>query len=706
MSKWYITVDSKASGPFTDDEVIQAIRNRKYVAVDLIFKEGDVAWQSLGDIAIFKEVFEEIQHHEKSRAQIYKQDSESWVVLLKQKESGPDKYKQDGPYSADEITRQLLSGKIKYTDYVWKKGFDAWKRIAFVSEFDRNKGINENSFVQFKMPTPEEVEDQKKLDELYEEQTQSFQQNQNATSVHVQEIDLSKIQVSTEDLNSSIKVVENKPPPLYDEDNERTQIEVVSTIGKKNETKETTNEIPKANTKVNSFEDSEATVVMRAPAAHSNQASDDDMDRTVVNFIPKTKVEDNSKNSNNKTNPKSTSKEAKTNSAKKEKKVPTDQDEFESSRRQKQIKFWKVAGPILGLIAIVLLSLFYMYKKQLGPFQSSLGDEDTSVAVKTHNSQDHQPIESPPNLNKEDSKSNLQNSQANLQNPQDPNNPQPIQSDVQAAAKNQNMEGTLPNKLQSGPPLPPASPAPDAKAVNSAPLPPKELPPTQVKSLEIEIKDQKLVLSIPPSQANASIKVVAQARVGEVLRTASYKHSLKVIKKAKNYEADLSHLAPGIYSFDVQAGDLSKQKKISYKEEELNKKIDAHLKTISFELQKEKKSLFYGCKSLEGIAKKITEANKLKKDSPEAQKSFLAIKSELRGVLSPLIVSMTEENRDIYVFPEEIQALNALKDQLSNWTDINLKDGSKKKPETKPLAEISKDLEKFRKKLSVLSVRR
>jgi len=57
------------------------------------------------------------------------------VVAETKQEPPKSRYVQSGPYSTDEVVDLLHKGEAKYSDYIWKTGFDQWVRINEIDDF-------------------------------------------------------------------------------------------------------------------------------------------------------------------------------------------------------------------------------------------------------------------------------------------------------------------------------------------------------------------------------------------------------------------------------------------------------------------------------------------------------------------------------------------------------------------------------------------
>ena len=221
-------------------------------------------------------------------------------------------------------------------------------------------------------------------------------------------------------------------------------------------------------------------------------------------------------------------------------------------------------------------------------------------------------------------------------------------------------------------------------------------------------KNSKAVL-LTNGPVGTNILVYVSARTGDILTFPSFYREYKVVRRqTKSLELDLSSLPPGKYNVEAEIGDLKRLRTLSVKEDDFNKKIEAHLKQVSFEQQKEKKALFYGSRSLETLLKKLFEMAKLAQNQNREWAGFYAgFRQSTKLALSALVTSLNDSNRNNYAYPDEIFDLLDLKDSLlksAEELDRNIK--LKKVPDMKSEQDLLRELEKIRKRAAILSVRK
>ena len=173
-------------------------------------------------------------------------------------------------------------------------------------------------------------------------------------------------------------------------------------------------------------------------------------------------------------------------------------------------------------------------------------------------------------------------------------------------------------------------------------------------------------------------------------------------------DLDLSALPPGKYNIEAEIGDLKKLRTLNVKEDEFNKKIESHLKQVSYEQQKEKKALFYGAKALEGQLKKLFDNAKLAQTQNKEWNGFYSsFRQTTKSTLSSLVTSLNDGNRNNYAYPDEIFDLLDVKDSLlRSAEELDRTVKAKKAIEIKPQQDLLKELEKIKKRAAILSVRK
>ncbi|MCC6137857.1 MAG: DUF4339 domain-containing protein, partial [Bdellovibrionaceae bacterium] len=103
------------------------IQKGEMTLMDLIFKEGAPQWMPAQS---FSEITELIGN-------ITLNDSSDWIVLKTVNVDGKNIHEQVGPYNAQQILDLLDKGKIRFSDYVWRTGYDKWVPLGRVDQFEK-----------------------------------------------------------------------------------------------------------------------------------------------------------------------------------------------------------------------------------------------------------------------------------------------------------------------------------------------------------------------------------------------------------------------------------------------------------------------------------------------------------------------------------------------------------------------------------------
>ena len=166
MAKWYYSAGDRAQGPVDEAVILETIRNGQLTLVDLVYREGDKAWHTVGEIPEFSAavvqpqavVVEEALPPAISSNGPFRFEGGvtlTWVLLQKKTEGDRDRYDQSGPFSAEELEAQLTAGTAKYSDYVWRPGYRRWTRLGNLPEFDRRRKTRDGDKTPDLVPLPD-----------------------------------------------------------------------------------------------------------------------------------------------------------------------------------------------------------------------------------------------------------------------------------------------------------------------------------------------------------------------------------------------------------------------------------------------------------------------------------------------------------------------------------------------------------------------
>jgi len=149
---WYVVMDGKAEGPHTEEEIRENLGSGKLSYADLVFKPGLSRWVPVAECKEFERRTEKEPNKKENSAvnlSIPEADDSSekgWILLCKQKGSdGKGHYVQSGPFTTNQVKRKLERREVKFTDYIWFKGYKQWQLISTISDFDRRSEPEEGS---------------------------------------------------------------------------------------------------------------------------------------------------------------------------------------------------------------------------------------------------------------------------------------------------------------------------------------------------------------------------------------------------------------------------------------------------------------------------------------------------------------------------------------------------------------------------------
>lgn len=125
--KWYYEDHGRAKGPISTRDLVNKIQKGDMTLMDLVFKEGSPSWLPAES---FSEITELIGN-------ISLQESADWIVLKTVNVDGKNINEQIGPFNAQQILDLIDRGKIRFSDYVWRTGYEKWVPLGRVDEFEK-----------------------------------------------------------------------------------------------------------------------------------------------------------------------------------------------------------------------------------------------------------------------------------------------------------------------------------------------------------------------------------------------------------------------------------------------------------------------------------------------------------------------------------------------------------------------------------------
>ncbi len=127
-SRWYYENHGKAEGPISTLELVKKIQDGELSLMDLVFKEGDGQWMPA-------EHFLEITGLVKTAGTEFKVDAD-WVVLRTIEVDGRNQYDQIGPFTIEQVLQLIDKGKVKFTDFVWRTGYENWVPLGHLDKLE------------------------------------------------------------------------------------------------------------------------------------------------------------------------------------------------------------------------------------------------------------------------------------------------------------------------------------------------------------------------------------------------------------------------------------------------------------------------------------------------------------------------------------------------------------------------------------------
>jgi hypothetical protein len=127
MKDWFFYQEKgKTMGPLAAEDMRQRIRDGRLRLFDLVFREGESIWKMAMEFHEFRDEFK------KNTAA----KDRPWIVLQKKPDGDGSEFVTTGPFTRAEVKEAILTGKISYSDYVWRTGFKEWRRISKLEEFN------------------------------------------------------------------------------------------------------------------------------------------------------------------------------------------------------------------------------------------------------------------------------------------------------------------------------------------------------------------------------------------------------------------------------------------------------------------------------------------------------------------------------------------------------------------------------------------
>lgn len=131
---WYYNKKGRAYGPVESEAIEEMVRSGELGHLDLLFREGESEWLPVNSVDEFKSALDGFQLNVK-RAD--KDVLQNWVILKTINTPDGLQYQQQGPFSEEQVKELVERGAFKFSDYIWKPGFQTWRRIREIPEFSK-----------------------------------------------------------------------------------------------------------------------------------------------------------------------------------------------------------------------------------------------------------------------------------------------------------------------------------------------------------------------------------------------------------------------------------------------------------------------------------------------------------------------------------------------------------------------------------------
>lgn len=712
MSKWYYSVDGRAEGPVEDAVIIENLKSGKLTLVDLVFREGDDGWRTIGEVAPFKDAFAKVnlppnptsspgpenkpepppvgsdaapfvipQVTGDGQFRFQPNPELTWVILTKISGRGDDRFHQSGPYSAEQIEAMLARGECKYSDYVWRPGYRKWARLGNLPEFDRRRKSRDGDRVPEAVPLPKvEIEstvDKKEfLQTLMRTQTDAplprvaeppppETDGRDFTEITAPQFDVeaaqreldARITAAQMDLEAKVSASVNMPPPVGNRD---IPIDVT-----RSEPPPSVPDAPPPMARTESVK-----TVVYGSVRVGGAAQDDG--RTFVHGSGSASA--------------------------------AAQDDG------KTVVFARPPGsdPMAPPLDI--------------PLPPKFDPDATMVQMSAAGMAQQQPVAQGEGIFVEDAPARFQRFQKpliaaavmlvlvvvglqTLDLSTDPVNdpvaeasaevgkPDPVPRTAAVPKPRLKPADSVvapPKPVVTLPPAAVATPAPVAE-LNATPAPPDEPPVNVSKIRAIAPGTGKVtVLDLVPVRTDgvrtqfavntnaavgSNIYISLLARSGDVLKYPSFYTTASVTRangEIPTFDFTNLHLPPGQYRVEVAAGEMRKARAvfIGNKNNDFEASMEKHLKDISFQQQTEKKALFHSARLMEALAKALGESYfESRTDARKWRTFYLNWQRDVLKARRLLVDRVAPERRNELAYPDEIIALKIAVTKLIDQAD-------------------------------------
>jgi hypothetical protein len=239
---------------------------------------------------------------------------------------------------------------------------------------------------------------------------------------------------------------------------------------------------------------------------------------------------------------------------------------------------------------------------------------------------------------------------------------QPASQPPEAAIKSHKPMNARPKSSMNEDMLPPAAPVIPIEVTKLA------------SGLEITARNLDSAAPILTFQtdmaATDKIVVKLKAHTGDVLKFGSYSKTFDVAKTgAESPVLDLSKedLPAGTYFVEAAVGSAQSSTQIflGKKDTDFSNELERHIKSLSYRQQSEKSALFYGSQKLEKLTKDLaTDSQAFKAHPLRWKKTFTAWRGAARDAALP-VLALAQSPANEMTYPEEISAFQAATERLA-----------------------------------------
>ena len=153
---YYVSHGNKELGPFSLTQVVEQIKASQLEMTDYIYDEAKQDWALLMEFAPLADLLKGNKPKAPPKAKPHHRDDDEDVsafgekTVIAQAKATPLPSQAEewyvlkwdnryGPFAFVDLLKMLQDKSVFEFDYVWKPGFEAWKRVAEVSEFHVDK---------------------------------------------------------------------------------------------------------------------------------------------------------------------------------------------------------------------------------------------------------------------------------------------------------------------------------------------------------------------------------------------------------------------------------------------------------------------------------------------------------------------------------------------------------------------------------------